>query len=310
MGMHVLVTGGAGFVGRHLVERLKSNAMEVTVVDDFSSGPKQTLDQDVRLIVGDIRDESVLGQLPNNITDVFHLAGQTSAEASMKNPADDTSRNCTGTLSLIDWTKTHNLRSLTFASTMGVYGNTTGPVDEDAANLPESIYGANKYAAEQYLRINAGVTIEAITVLRLFNVYGPGQDFESDIHGMLGIYLGQMIRAGRVEVKGSLDRTRDFVFIHDVVQAFQLSLQDVASGEFRVFNIATGVETPVNVALELLMNAVGYRVPVSSEPATLGDISRSVGSSARFQRELGWKPTVPLESGIKTTVESVLGASR
>lgn len=303
--MHVLVTGGAGFIGRHLTRRLKDIADEVTVVDDFSGGLGHPIDTNIRCVRADLRDEASLERLPRGITHVIHLAGQTSAEASMLDPVNDLSRNASGTLMLLNWCARRDLAAFGFASTMGVYGDVETPALEGQALAPTSIYGANKRTCEEFIRLFQHRVADAALCLRLFNVYGPGQDLRSLNHGMVGIFLGQAIRDRHVFVKGSLQRTRDFVYIDDVVDAFVLGVRGTGRRGCETANIATGVRTSVAELLQLMSSKLGHHVAVTSIGPTPGDIFHSVGSNQRAREAMGWQPSVDLETGIGRVVASV-----
>ncbi len=303
--MHVLVTGGAGFIGRHLTDRLKGMADDVTVVDDFSGGLRHPIGADIRCIRADLREEACLERLPRGITHVIHLAAQSSAESSMFDPVNDLSRNVSGTLELLNWCAGKDLAAFAFASTMGVYGDAETPALEDQALAPTSIYGVNKRTCEDYIRLIHDRVADSVVSLRLFNVYGPGQDLRSRNHGMVGIFLGQAIRERRVVVKGSLERTRDFVYVDDVVDALVSSVRGSGLSGCEVVNIATGVRTSVSELLHLMSLKLGYDLAITSIGPTPGDIFHSVGSSQRARAIMGWQPFVDIENGISQVIASI-----
>ena len=270
-GGSVLVTGGAGFIGSHLADRLVSDGCAVTVLDDLSTGDPENLPSDVELVNGSVADESVYKTLPTDIDTVYHLAGQSSGEASFDDPGRDFRSHVVGTFNLLQWCQKNDIDRVVYASSMSVYGDPEyQPVDESHPVDPKTYYAAGKLAAEAYLSLfdNLGVNT---TVLRLFSVYGPNQNLDNMKQGMVSIYLTFMLEEDHVLVKGSLDRFRDFVYIDDIVDAFTaVAANPQTHGE--VYNVATETRTEVRELIDTMIECAGYdEFPIEVGEGTPGD---------------------------------------
>lgn len=304
--MKILVTGGAGFIGGRLASRLISIGNNVVVIDDLSSGSMANVPFGAEFIRANLSDPTSFGLLPHDIQVVFHLAGQVSGERSMSDPMNDLQRNSLATLQLMRWAKEAELSRFVFASSMGVYEDSLGrPAREVDSTLPKSHYGLHKLACERYLSSDSQLG-PLTTTLRLFNVYGPGQDLTDLTQGMVSIYLAQMLSGGPVLVKGPLNRIRDFVYIDDVVDAFVATLDEASSG--MVFNVATSHPTTVGGLIQKLTTALQKEeeMSISVIQRTPADIDSCFGDNTRIRDVLGWRPKVALEDGIRQTVQSVL----
>jgi UDP-glucose 4-epimerase len=300
----ILVTGGAGFIGSHLVSRLLKDHSAVIVLDDLSTGRAENVPADATLIEGSIADESVYDSLPTDVDTVFHLAAQSSGEASFDNPTGDFKSHIVGTFHLLQWCDTHSVDRFVYASSMSVYGDTEYlPVDESHPTDPKTYYAAGKLAAEAYVSLfdNLGMNT---TILRLFSVYGPGQNMDNMKQGMVSIYLTFLLEEDEILVKGALDRFRDLVFIDDVVDAFTAVVDEpTAYGE--VYNVATGTKTEVRELLDTMVECSEYDdFPIEVTSGTPGDQHGIFGDASDIQNDVGWFATTSLEDGLTEMIRA------
>lgn len=298
-----LVTGAAGFIGSAVARRLVADGHEVVTIDNLSTGLREAVPEGVELIEGNCQDAETIARLGDAPFDaILHIAGQSSGEVSFDDPVYDLQTNAQSMLLLLDWARRTGCRRVLYASTMSVYGDGyAGPVREDAALSPKSFYAVGKRASEGYLKIFAAEGISA-TALRLFNVYGPGQNMKNLRQGMVSIYLAQALADHRIVVKGSLDRFRDFVFIDDVVEAFIASLHSAADG-CRVYNVGTGIKTSVAQVIESIQAALPFDVAIAVAGATPGDLHGVVADASAIRRELGWTSRVMFAQGLARMVD-------
>ncbi|MBI2889511.1 MAG: NAD-dependent epimerase/dehydratase family protein [Nitrospirae bacterium] len=301
-----LVTGGAGFIGSHLVARLLEEGHSVVILDDLSTGRRKNVPGNVPLISMRLGARSDLRPLDSfGVTIVCHLGGQSSGEGSFLDPAGDLDSNAGGTLALLLWARQARVRKIILASTMGVYGERTGAADEAVECTPASFYGVSKLAAERYVSLFGRQGL-AYTIFRMFNVYGPGQDLTNQRHGMVGIYLSYLLRGAAIEVKGSLDRVRDLIYVGDVVEAWARSLE-VPASDGQTLNLGSGVPSRVGDLIDRLIRCCGHdpgSYPVRSAPPTPGDVQGFWADIGRLRRVLAWSPRWMLEDGLARMVAS------
>ena len=292
----VLVTGSAGFIAAHLLRRLHgAGGFALASVD---RRPRNPLPGET-FVRGDLSEPGTLDQLPPADV-VCHLAGQTSARRSQEEPFKEVRDNIVGVLRVLAFARRCGARHVVFTSSMGVYGEGSDgtPLAETATTTPASVYGADKLAGEHYCRIFAREGM-SLTVLRLFNVYGPGQDMDNLVQGMASIYLRYVSRGEEVPVTGSLDRFRDFVYVDDVVDALVLVLRDPVAAH-GVFNVGTGVRTSVRELIDVIAAEYGHppgRYPARDIGAHSGDVFGNVAAIDKLMR-LGWRPRHSLQEGI------------
>jgi len=295
--MHALVTGGAGFIGSHLSKKLIESGSKVTIIDNLSTGRdfNVPIESDFRLI--DLTTSGFTNSLPQTITHIFHLAAQSSGEISFEDPLYDIQINTISTLELLKWSLKNRVKKFIFASSMNVYGQVNDePINEDFLINPESFYGVGKTASENYIKIFADLGLNS-TILRFFNVYGPGQNLENLKQGMLSIYIAYILKNQPVLVKGSLDRFRDFVYIDDVVDSFIKSID--YNKNYDIFNICTGTRTSVREALDTLF--VTFKKPnykIINKGETPRDQFGIYGSNEKAKNLLGWHPQINLSQGL------------
>ena len=296
MGKTVVVTGVAGFIGSRVAARMAAEGFEIVGVDDLSSGKQSNVPSSIDFIQGNLADAQTISKLPKSAELVLHLAGQSSGEMSFDDPVADLEKNTISTLNLIRYGIAVNASKLVYASSMSVYGNVPdAPISEDEHVAPLSCYGVGKLAAEKYLNVFCK-QLPSVS-LRMFNVYGPGQDMSNLRQGMVSIYLAQALRSKHIVVKGSLDRFRDFIYIDDVVDAWfrVATLEDIGSN---TINIATGARTTVAQVLEAVQSHVaGTTVEVAD--STPGDQNGIYADTTRMRSLLGMSDLVKLADGIK-----------
>lgn len=267
-----LVTGGAGFIGSCLIRKLLQEGHKVTTIDNLTTGFKSNVPRNTNFIKGNCGDPKIYKKIANIKFDaIFHIAGQSSGEISFDDPVYDINANTTSTILLLKFALKSGCKRFIFASTMSVYGvKPDRPVKESDELSPKSFYGNSKLASENYLKIYEKYGIE-YTCLRLFNVYGPGQNMNNLRQGMVSIYLSQMVNKGKIHVKGSSSRYRDFIYIDDVVEYFYKCLKNHKSKK-KVINIGTGKKTFVYQIINKLTSFTDKRIPVEYSGYTLGDI--------------------------------------
>ena len=294
--LRAIVTGGAGFIGSHLVDALVERADEVVIVDDLSSGRREHLNPNARFEERDIRQSLDA----SDAEVVFHLAAQADVQTSMKRPDYDADVNVLGTVRVLEAARASGAQ-VVFTSTGGaIYGECDGPAGEEAPREPLSPYGIAKLCGEEYLRGWNRMHGSGNVVLRLANVYGPRQDAGLE-GGVVAIFLERLAAGEETIIYGDGGQTRDFVYVGDVVQG----LIAAAGRDGGVFNVGTGDETTI-LDLHRVCAAVARaeREP-RFEEARLGDVRRSVLDVSLAARELGWRPQVGLEDGLRLTWDSL-----
>lgn len=295
----VLVTGGAGFVGSHIVDQLLADGQRVLVVDNLSTGRATNVPDECAFALVDIADSTlwtVVQQFRPQA--VVHAAAQASVPVSVGQPQADARANVMGTLNLIQASLAAGVEQLVYANTGGaLYGRPRRlPIDESHPVEPISPYGLSKWTAEQYLRLLGGGKL-AVKVLRLANVYGPRQSPDTEA-GVISVFASRMLDGLPVTIHGDGEQTRDFVFVRDVARAAEAALS--TPGQFTA-HISSGAGTSVNEVFERVATATGYRRRPSYGPARTGDIRDSVLSNALAERLLGWSPETTLAAGIGET---------
>lgn len=303
-----LVTGGAGFVASHIIERLIADHHHVVTIDDLSTGYAESVPSGCEFIKGRSEDPSVTGQLKGRRFDaILHLAGQSSGERSFRDCYDECSRNVLSTLNLIKYALNNDIRRFLYASSMAVYGDVLdGPAAETRLPRPVSVYGVSKLASENYLAVYAKHGLEP-TCLRMFNTYGIRQDLSNLDQGMISIYLSMAVRQKKVTVKGSLDRFRDYIEVSDMAEIWLRALRsDDAIG--KILNAGTGVKTRVADVLSLLTGyvttATGWKeIPVEVSGTTLGDVHGNYADMSFASAVLGLPQFMTVADGMRRFVE-------
>ncbi|MDP3724748.1 MAG: NAD-dependent epimerase/dehydratase family protein [bacterium] len=300
--MRILVTGGAGFIASHIVDRYIADGHTVSVVDNLSSGKKERLNPSAHFYQVDIRDadslKSVFEQEKPEI--VNHHAAQIDVRKSIADPAFDADVNLIGLLRLLELSREHNVTRFLFASSGGaIYPDAdTFPTPEIHEPRPQSPYGVSKYASEIYLAMVERLEGLPFVALRYGNVYGPRQDPHGEA-GVVAIFIGKLLAHETPTIFGDGEQMRDYVFVADVVSANVLSL----NGPSGVFNIGTGEGTSVNALFQNINNVMGKNMKAIEAPGRVGEAKKSVLSWEKAKAELGWSPQTPLIDGIRKTVE-------
>jgi UDP-N-acetylglucosamine 4-epimerase len=303
------VTGGAGFIGSHLVDRLLGEGFEVWVLDDFSGGRMENVShhedaKEFHLVKGDVRDFGLVNKVVEGVDAVFHEAALVDVPLSIKNPLLYNNVNVDGTLNLLKASLDSNVKRFIFASSAAVYGNSK-PVKkkENMLSKPISPYGVSKLAAENYVQVFNEVYGLETVCLRYFNVYGPRQGLASSYNGVITAFINQLLKEKPPIIHGDGKQTRDFVHVDDVVSANLLALDgENAMGE--VFNIASGTTVSVYELAKMLQRITNAErlEPIFAEPR-LGDIKYILGDVSKAEELLGFCPKIRLEDGLSRLVE-------
>ncbi|MGQ9561032.1 MAG: NAD-dependent epimerase/dehydratase family protein [Candidatus Oleimicrobiaceae bacterium] len=299
--MKILVTGGAGFVGSHVVDAYVAEGHEVTVVDNLSTGRRENVNPQARFYELDIRDQELDAVFAEGQFDlVNHHAAQMDVRRSVEDPIYDAKVNVLGTINLLQSCKRYGVRSFIFASTGGaVYGEqSTFPADEEHPTWPACPYGITKLACEKYIHFYGATYGMRYCILRYANVYGPRQNPFGEA-GVVAIFTSRFLTRREAVIHGDGLQTRDYVYVGDVVRANLLALR--ASGN-DYFNIGTGIETDVNTIFAKLNALCGAHQPEIHDAPKEGEQRRSVLSIAKARTVLGWEPEVGLDEGLARTV--------
>ena len=298
-----LVTGAAGFIASAVAKRLVEEGNLVITIDNLSTGFKNNIPKGVKFIEGNCQDKKVINKLSDYSFDaIFHIAGQSSGEISFDNPTYDLQTNAQSTLLLLKLAQKTNCNKFIYASTMSVYGDQEKmPVDEKAILNPKSFYGVGKIASEHYMRIYQEFGINS-TSLRLFNVYGPGQNMYNLKQGMVSIFLSQALSDQKIHIKGNKNRFRDFVYIKDVVDAF-LCANNKEFQEFKIYNVCSSQKITIEKLISCMMENFTDKIHVKYEGSTPGDQFGIYGDNSLIKRELGWIPKYQLKEGMKIMIE-------
>jgi UDP-glucose 4-epimerase len=318
--MRIVITGGAGFIGSHVVDAFIGRGDEVLVIDDFSSGreanlesAKQAAPSALSLCRADICGQEAADAIIKFSPElIIHHAAQINVRRSVTEPAFDTEKNVVGTVSLLHAAQAAGTKSFILASTGGaIYGEQEqNPAPEDHPVRPECPYGVSKRAAELYIEYFARTFSMTGIALRYANVYGPRQNAKGEA-GVVAIFCDLLNGWRDLAINGDGEQTRDFVYVGDVVQANLLASQIDAPGEFKVFNVGTGHETSINDLTNTLVaewrsslaeEGQDIDVAINHREAVAGEQRISCVDPSLIQRELGWKPTVDLKTGLANTV--------
>lgn len=304
--MRILVTGGAGFIGSHLVEALSRKKYEIRIIDDFSTGKWQNIEKfknRIEIIRGDISKKEAVEKAMEDVDYVFHEAALTSVVESFKFPLKTWEVNIRGTKFLLNAAEKNKVKRFIFASSAAVYGDEpTLPKRETMGTRAVSPYGESKSIGELTLESSARRTGLKTVSLRYFNVYGPRQDPNSEYSGVISRFIGMMLNEKRPVIYGDGNQTRDFIYVKDVVEANLLVVKKKeAVGQ--VFNIATGRPTSINELVETINEILGTDIKPIYEKSRLGDIRHSYADITKARTLLGFEPKYTLKEGLKKTIE-------
>ncbi len=298
-----LVTGGAGFIGSHVVDALIKRHIKVFVIDDLSTGKKANLNPNATFYKASILDArlpKLVAKLKPDV--VFHLAAQIDVRKSVENPAGDADINIVGTLRLAHAAALAGTKKFIFTSSGGaMYSDDVRPPFSEAVHAdPISPYGIAKHAGEMYLAFEHRMHKLPYVVLRLANAYGPRQSLSGGYAGVISKFSQTMIAGKPCVITGTGRQTRDYVYVGDVVRAQMLAMEKSATG---IFHVGTGVETNVLSLFKKINKLTGAGQKESFIPAFAGEVMRSALDSSKAAKELGWKPEVKLDDGLAKTVE-------
>jgi len=295
--MNYLVTGGAGFIGSHIVEKLLKRGDTVRVLDNFSSGLRENIPAGVEVIEADIKDLNAIRPAFKDIHGVFHMAAYPNVQFSIENPLESNAVNLTGTLNVIIAAKEAGVKRIVFAASSAAYGDQEKlPVTEDMPALPMSPYGLQKYVSEHYLRLAHLLWGLQTVSLRFFNVYGPRMSFSGAYYTVIAVFLKQRADGKPMTITGNGTQTRDFTFVEDVAAANLMAMDSLQVGKGEVINIGSGENHSVNEIAALLGGEAIHVAPRIEPHDTLADISRA-------KALLNWEPQIKFSEGIKKTLE-------
>jgi len=300
--MKCLVTGGAGFIGSHLVDKLIKEGHKVVVIDNLSTGRKENLNPKAKFYKIDICSYRISQIFKKEKPEVvFHYAAQIDVRKSVKDPVEDAKINILGTLNILENCKKYNIRKVIFASTGGaIYGDADiVPTPETYPELPLSPYGIAKLTIEKHLSYYYKVFGLPYVSLRLANVYGPRQNSKGEA-GVVAIFCDKMLSKKQPIINGDGKQTRDFVFVDDVVEA---NISALKKDKVGIFNIGTARETDVNTLFKKLRELTDSKCAKIHGPTLPGEQKRSCLDYSEAKRELGWQPKYSLDKGLKKTVE-------
>ncbi|MCA9772830.1 MAG: NAD-dependent epimerase/dehydratase family protein, partial [Myxococcales bacterium] len=303
------VTGGAGFIGTHLVRALVGRGIEVTVLDDLSLGRRERVPPEARLLVGDILDPKAAAEAVRDADIVFHLAARVAIRSSFECVVEDTRTNVVGTAQMLRAAAdAGTVRKFIATSTMAVYAVAPDPkpIPESHPTEPISPYGISKLAAERLTHSMARATGMESAVLRLFNTYGPGQTLTPYV-GVVTIFVNKLRAGERPTVFGDGEQARDFVHVEDVVQGYLRAMDAAVTGE--TFNIGSGRPMTVNEVLARLQAILGTQVEPIRAPAAVGELRYSIADVSQARRLLGYEPKHCFNDTVKSVVSEILSDS-
>ena len=299
-----MVTGGAGFIGKHLVAKLLRDQHEITIFDNFSSSSKNDitylLEDGVSLVTGDVLDYDLLLKSMSSCDFVIHLAAQTSVSQSIADPKTTADIIVDGTVNVLKSCVKANVKNIIFSSSAAVYGNSLDTLISEKSHLnPLSSYGASKLVAEYNLQTFSKLFGLNSISLRLFNVYGNGQTSEA---GVIRKFLKNISKDVPLEIFGDGTQTRDFVHISDVIEAFYCAIRNIEAKRGEIYNIGSGSATSINELASLLISSKEKDLQVIHKPALEGEIKDSKADISLAKNDIGYSPQIPLSDGLASLV--------
>ncbi|MCK1997327.1 NAD-dependent epimerase/dehydratase family protein [Psychrobacillus psychrodurans] len=299
--MKVIVSGGAGFIGSHLVDALIDRGIEVYIIDNLVSGQKENVNPQAQLYIVDICSEEASKIIMNIRPDAFyHLAAQADVGKSVQYPKYDGDVNIIGTLNMLEACRKANVGKFIFASTSAVYGNLNNELlSEDEITVPASFYGLSKLTAESYIRLFYELYRQSYTILRYANVYGPRQLPKGE-GGVVSVFFDRLRKGGHINVHGDGKQTRDFIYVKDIVTANIAALEN---GDQETIQVSTSQRTSINEILSYLTDIHGISILREFTAPREGDIKHSCLCNKKATNLLSWKPLYTIEDGLKETYE-------
>ncbi len=302
--MRFLITGGAGFLGSALANRLLADGHDVFVLDDLSSGSRESLSPNVTFTQGDVDNVPLLWSLLRDVDCVYHLAARVSVAQSILHPRDYTRVNVGGTVSLMEAMRDTGVRRVVFTSSGAVYGRQTRqPVHEEDMPQPDSPYAVSKWSAERYIHTIGELWHIETVALRVFNAYGPGQNLPHSHAPVVPRFLQQAVTGGSIVIFGDGRQTRDFVYLTDVIDAL-VTAASASDVNRRVINIGSGIETSVDRLVDIVEQVTGRSVNRIYNREKSGGVPQLVADISRAQTLLGFRPHRDLAKGLRLTLEN------
>ncbi len=306
--MNILITGGLGFIGNHLVRTLlNQNPTKLIVVDDLSNGDRAYIKEFSNYSCFEFIQHDISKPLPSlgiEIDYVYNLAALVSVPDSFNQPLRTHQVNETGFINVLEFCKAHKVKKLVYASSCAVYGASENfPLSETEVLIPSSPYGLTKLNNEQYARFFHQANGLSSIGLRFFNVYGPGQRANSAYAGVISIFMDKAIHNDPVSIYGDGSQVRDFVYVLDIVEA--LITASKSNIDLDVFNVGTGIKTSVNDLFKEIKNATGSQINPEFKPQRMGDVHTSISDPSKLEQKLRLKPKTSLSEGIKNLYQSI-----
>lgn len=294
--MNILVTGGAGFIGSHIVEQLLKEGHGVIVLDNLSTGNKDFIPSEAVFIHGSILEKKSYDQIEGSIDGIIHLAAQVDVQTSMKDPEYDAMTNVMGTIAVLDFAREKGIKNLVFSSSCGVYGEQDQlPIQESASCHPLSAYALSKYAAEEYIRLyNKFYGLDGV-VLRYANVYGKRQ-YKGENSGVISIFAHLALEKKPLIIFGDGKQTRDYIHVQDVVDA---TIKALGISSLEPLNIGTGIQSDLLGITCMLNSELDHEVEILYQEQKAGDIKFSALDPSLAKKQLNWEPRISLQDGIK-----------
>ena len=301
--MNIIITGGTGFLGSKLAEKFLLKGHKVTIVDikKTSISYRRKIIKKAKFVKADIRLINSFNKIKVSKNSVLlHCAGQPSAAISFKNPIDDLNKNIVGMINVINFSKKNNIKKIIFASTFNVYKENfkVSKLNENSICESKSLLSISKFAAENYLKVYASQLNIKWNILRMFNVYGPGQDPKNPNLGMVSIFLNMAKKNSHIKVKGSLKRFRDFIFIDDVVNGWYKTAIDKKNFN-KVYNLGSGKKTSLKSLFNIIKKVLNKKIDIIEEKGTPGDFLGCYASIKKIKKDLKFSPSTNLEKGVK-----------
>src|SRR3990167_5488999 len=298
--MCILVTGGAGFIGSHVVRFLLEDGYQVKVVDNLSRGKKESVDSRAELIVADINNSKKVKEALKGVDAVIHMAGLIVVPESVKDPIKYCENNVIGTVSLIESMRQVGVKKIIFSSSACVYGTPDKlPIKEDALIKPDNPYGASKASIETFLQTyNAIHNFDSI-ILRYFNPYGPGENHDPETHAIPN-FIKATLATKPIPLYWKCEQIRDFIYIEDLARAH---IEVLDQKGYQVFNIGTEKGIKVKDVVDEIFKIVGYKIPIKDLGKRAGDVAANFASSEKLERATGWRAKVSLPEGLKRTIK-------
>jgi UDP-glucose 4-epimerase len=308
MSDNLLVTGGAGFIGSHVTKNLVDAGYDVTVLDSFTTGFRENIDElDIDIVEGDIRDEEVLSEILPDVDGIFHLAAHVGNVKSIENPFTDAKVNVEGTIQLLESAREYDVTDFVYSSSAAIYGEVEyTPVDETHPVEPDSPYGVTKLTGEKHAMCYSRLYDLDVVALRYFNVYGTNQYYD-EYGNVIPIWTKRLLDGEPLIIYGDGEQTRDFINVRDVARANRLAYEaDVGS---EAYAIGTGEATEIKTLAQMILDASDRSVPIQHDPPRDGEVRHSVAGISKSQEELGFNPTVSLSEGLDEYIDWMEGES-